>query len=158
MDLQHSLWLIAPEEVLSLAGLGLLLVAAWGGDRFARGISILSVATLVAAGFLVAPALCSGAAGAGTDAFTGQYRGDAFAAFAKLLIYAGASVTLIVAPAFFERWRAMRAEFPLLVLFYFTRPAVSVLARYTFFNGGGRLSGLSPETLGMDAAPAGGKA
>jgi preprotein translocase subunit SecD len=46
----------------------------------------------------------------------------------------------------------------LLVLFYFTRPAVSFLARYTFFNGGGRLSGLSPETLGMDAAPAGGKA
>jgi NADH-quinone oxidoreductase subunit N len=115
--LQHSLWLIAPEEVLSLAGLALLLVAAWGGDRFARGISILAVATLVAAGFLVAPALSSGAAGAGTDAFTGQYRGDAFAAFAKLLIYAGAAVTLIVAPAFFDRWRAMRAEFPLLVLF-----------------------------------------
>lgn len=46
----------------------------------------------------------------------------------------------------------------LLVLFYFTRPAVSYLSRYTFFNGGGRLSGLSPETLGMDRVPAGGKA
>jgi NADH-quinone oxidoreductase subunit N len=117
MDLQHSLWLIAPEEVLSLAGLALLLVAAWGGDRFARVISILAVATLVAAGCLVAPALWNGAAGAGTDAFTGQYRADAFAAFAKLLIYSGAAVTLIVAPAFFDRWRAMRSEFPLLVLF-----------------------------------------
>ena len=117
MNLQQSLWLVAPEEVLSLAGLALLLVAAWGGDKASRLISILSVAALTAAAFLVAPALCSGAAGAGTDAFSGQYRADAFAAFAKLLIYAAAGVTLIVAPAFFDRVKAMRAEFPLLVLF-----------------------------------------
>lgn len=44
------------------------------------------------------------------------------------------------------------------VLFWFTKPAVSWLARFKFFNGGGQLSGLSKETLGMDAAPAGGKA
>jgi len=117
MDLQHSLWLIAPEELLSVVGLALLLVAAWGGDKSARVVSILSVAALTAAGFLVAPALCGGAAGAGTDAFGGQYRGDAFAAFAKLLIYAAAGATLVVAPAFFDRVRAMRAEFPLLILF-----------------------------------------
>lgn len=42
----------------------------------------------------------------------------------------------------------------LAVLFWFTKPAVSYLARYKFFNGGGKLSGLSEETLGMDA-PAG---
>lgn len=46
----------------------------------------------------------------------------------------------------------------LAVLFWFTKPMVSFLARYHFFNGGGRLSGLSPETLGTDVAPAGGKA
>lgn len=39
----------------------------------------------------------------------------------------------------------------LAVLFWFTKPAVSFLARYRFFNGGGRMSGLSPESLGMDA-------
>ena len=117
MDLQHSLWLIAPEETLSLAGLILLLVAAWAGDKASRLVSILSVAALAGAAALVVPALCAGAAGAGTEAFGGQYRGDAFAAFAKLLIYASAGVTLIVAPAFFERAKAMRAEFPLLVLF-----------------------------------------
>lgn len=47
------------------------------------------------------------------------------------------------------------------VLFWFTKPAVTYLARFKFFNGGGKLSGLSKETLGMDvvpAAPAGGKA
>ena len=46
----------------------------------------------------------------------------------------------------------------LAVLFWFTKPMVSYLAKYRFFNGGGKLSGLSKETLGMDAAPAGGKA
>lgn len=46
----------------------------------------------------------------------------------------------------------------LAVLFWFTKPMVSYLAQYTFFNGGGKLSGLSKETLGMDAVPAGGKA
>jgi preprotein translocase subunit SecD len=35
---------------------------------------------------------------------------------------------------------------------------VSWLARFKFFNAGGKLSGLSPETLGMDPVPVGGKA
>ena len=117
MDLMRSLWLVAPEELLSLSGLALLLVAAWGGDKASRLISILAVAALVGAGALVVPALCSGAMGPGTDAFFGQYRADGFAAFAKLLIYAAAAATLIVAPAFFERAKAMRGEFPVLVLF-----------------------------------------
>lgn len=39
----------------------------------------------------------------------------------------------------------------LAVLFWFTKPMVSWLARFHFFNGGGKLSGLSPETLGIDA-------
>lgn len=50
----------------------------------------------------------------------------------------------------------------LAVLFWFTKPAVSFLARYKFFNSGGKLSGLSAETLGIDAPAApvtvGGKA
>ncbi|MCA1661377.1 MAG: NADH-quinone oxidoreductase subunit NuoN [Novosphingobium sp.] len=117
MDLQRSLWLIAPEETLSLAGLILLLVAAWAGDKSARLVSILCIAALAGAAAFAAPALWQGAAGAGTEAFGGQYRGDAFAGFAKLLIYGSAAVVLVVAPAFFDRVRAMRAEFPLLILF-----------------------------------------
>ncbi len=117
MDWQHSLRLVAPEELLSMAGLALLLVAAWSGDKAARLISILSVAALVGAAFLVVPALCNGTMGAAADAFSGEYRADAFASFAKLLIYASSAVALIVAPAFFDRVKAMRAEYPLLILF-----------------------------------------
>ena len=48
----------------------------------------------------------------------------------------------------------------LAILFWFTKPMVSWLAHFKFFNSGHRLSGLSRETLGMDAAaaPVGGKA
>ena len=101
MDFAHSLRLIAPEETLSVAALILLLVSAWSGDKAARLISILSVAVLVGCMFLVAPALCSGAAGPDVTAFGGQYRADAFASFAKLLIYGAAAASLMVTPAFF---------------------------------------------------------
>jgi preprotein translocase subunit SecD len=47
----------------------------------------------------------------------------------------------------------------LAILFWFTKPMVSFLARFKFFNGGGELSGLSASTLGIDrVAPSGGKA
>ena len=117
MNLVDSLRLGAPEEWLSVAGLGLLMVAAWGGDKAARLIGQLAIAALVIAGVVVAPSLTGHLSGPAVAAFQGQYSGDAFAAFGKLLIYVSAIVTLIVAPRFFERSGGMRAEFPLLVLF-----------------------------------------
>ena len=117
MALLQALRIVAPEELLSVAGLILLLVAAWAGDKASRTISILCVAVLAGASAMVIPALNSGAMGPDTSAFFGQYRADAFAAFAKLLIYLSAAVALIVAPPFFDRFRAMRAEYPLLILF-----------------------------------------
>jgi preprotein translocase subunit SecD len=41
----------------------------------------------------------------------------------------------------------------LAILFWFTKPMVSWLARFRFFNSGHRLSGLSAGTLGLDAPP-----
>lgn len=46
----------------------------------------------------------------------------------------------------------------LVILFWFTKPLVTVLARFKFFNGGGELSGLSANTLGIDRVATGGKA
>src|SRR6187455_591316 len=117
MDFAASLALIVPEIVLSLSGLVLLLVAAWAGDRSASAISILACVVLGACFFLVAPAVCAGAAGPDTVAFGGQFRADAFAGLAKLMMYAASGAALVVAPSFFGRTGAMRAEYPVLVLF-----------------------------------------
>ncbi|MGX7926113.1 NADH-quinone oxidoreductase subunit NuoN [Tsuneonella sp. HG094] len=117
MDLQNSLSLVLPEAILSVGGLVLLLAAAWMGDKGSRAISVAAVFLLAAAAAFTAPVLCGGAMGAGTEAFFGQVRADAFAAFSKLLIYAAAAASLMIAPRFFERWNAMRAEYPVLIVF-----------------------------------------
>ena len=116
MSLLQALGAVEVEELISVATLVLLLAAAWLGDKGARTIAIASFAVLVAACLMVVPALAGGAGGAASFAFGGHLRMDAFAAFAKILIYAGAGVTLIIAPGFFARFDGMRAEFPLLVL------------------------------------------
>jgi len=56
MDLLHSLQLTLAEELISVSGLILLLVAAWGGDKMSRFISIACVTVLVACAALAVPA------------------------------------------------------------------------------------------------------
>ena len=117
MDFAQSLRLILPEEILSIGGLVLLLAAAWMGDKASRAISIASVALLVAAAAFAVPSLSGGAMGPDAQAFYGQFRADAFAAYAKLLIYVSGAAALMIAPLFFEHFRAMRAEYPVLLVF-----------------------------------------
>lgn len=118
MDWMQSLRLAAPEELLSVTGLVLLLVSAWGQTaKDARAVNWLSVLVLAGAAAMVAPTLCQGIGGEAALAFGGLFSADAFAAFAKLLIFAAAGASLLVAPAFFERHGGYRPEFPVLVLF-----------------------------------------
>ena len=122
MDFVPSFALVAPELLLIAAGLVLLLVAAWGGDKAARGIAIAAAAALFGAGFMLVPGLHVGVDGPATLAFGGLVKVDSFALFAKALIYLAAIGALMVAPAFFTSAaagaeRVMRAEYPVLVLF-----------------------------------------
>ncbi len=112
MPLTASLALTLPELILSLGGLTLLMVAAFGGDGLARAIGWGTVALFAAAGFALL-----GPAGNGGPGFDGLYIADNFAAFAKLLIYIAAAVSVIIAPSFFSRAGQYRAEYPILILF-----------------------------------------
>ncbi|MBS0255420.1 MAG: NADH-quinone oxidoreductase subunit NuoN [Proteobacteria bacterium] len=106
----------ASEDVLSALALFMMVWAAWGGDRAARMVGWLAVAALAAAMALTVPGLCHPLTGSAASAFGGLYSGDAFAAYAKLLIYGAAIVAVLVAPPFFERLGGYRAEYPLLVV------------------------------------------
>ncbi len=122
MDFASSFALVAPELVLTAAGLVLLLVVAWGGDKLARTVAIIAAAALFAAGFLTIPGLHSGVDGPDSYAFGTLMKIDSFALFAKALIYLAAIGALMVAPAFFAspaagKERGMRAEYPVLILF-----------------------------------------
>ena len=117
MDWSTSFRLTAPEVLLSLSGLVLLLACAWTrGDGASRAITWLSVAVLAVCGALVAPVVCAGA-DAGTQlAFSGLFAVNALSAFAKLLIFVSAGAALLVAPAFFQRLGGYRSEYPVLML------------------------------------------
>ena len=107
-----SLMMTLPELALSAGGLALLMVAAYAGDSSARMVGWLSVALLAVAAWLLCPAWT-----ASGEAFDGLYRADAFGAFAKVLIYIAAAVSIIIAPRFFAGGQAIRAEYPILILF-----------------------------------------
>ena len=117
MDFMPSFSLIAAELVLASVGLALVLVAAYGGDKFARLSSIIAAIAFGGAFALTAPAVCAGASGPDTLAFGGLFRADGFAGLAKLMIFAAAGATLVVAPRFFEKIGWMKTEFPILIMF-----------------------------------------
>jgi NADH-quinone oxidoreductase subunit N len=102
-----------PEVILTLGAIALMLVAAWA-PKAARPVSFVAVALLAAA----AIAAMTGPQG---SAFNALYSADAFATFAKLLVYAATAVCIVIAPRFFERGSAeggpLRPEYPVLILF-----------------------------------------
>jgi len=106
-----TLLISLPEIILSVGAIVLMLVAAWRGDGSTPAISVAAVALLVAAGF----AACWPPGGYAI-AFDGLYRADAFAAFAKVLVYCATAVCIIIAPRFFAQGAALRAEYPVLIL------------------------------------------
>ena len=113
MSYATMLTIALPEVVLSIGALVLMLVAAWGGQGATRAISWVSVLVLAGAGIALL-----GPASSGVDAFYGLYRADAFATYAKVLIYAAAAVAIVMAPDFFARTSGddLRPEYPVLIL------------------------------------------
>lgn len=114
MDYAAQLSMVLPELVISISGVALMLVAAWGGQAVSRAVSWVSVAVLIGAGVALL-----GPASAGGTAFDGLYRADLFAAFAKVLIFFAAAISIIIAPRFFARTSGedLRPEYPILILF-----------------------------------------
>ncbi|MDQ2762613.1 MAG: NADH-quinone oxidoreductase subunit NuoN [Pseudomonadota bacterium] len=113
MSTSANLLLTLPEIVLSLGALALMLVSAWGGQASTKAVSWTAVAVLAGAGIALI-----GPSSQGAVAFDGLYHADAFAAFAKVLVYIAAAVAIIMAPRFFERTAGddLRPEYPVLIL------------------------------------------
>ncbi|NVD43882.1 NADH-quinone oxidoreductase subunit NuoN [Qipengyuania atrilutea] len=117
MDYTASLYATGAEIGLSIAGLILLLVSAWTGTRYARLVTILAAAALFGAMIFSGHLMAESTAELTGDAFGGLFRADAFAGFAKILIYAATIACLVVTPKFFDARRQYRSEYPVLMLF-----------------------------------------
>lgn len=114
MSYSTSLYLTGAEIGLSLAGLILLLVTAWTGEKAARAITIAAVAALIGALFFNVSLFDGGLA---ARAFGNLFLADGFAVFAKSLVYIATIACLIVAPRYFDARDDYRGEYPVLMLF-----------------------------------------
>ncbi len=123
MSLLQQLSVTAPELILSIAAIILMMCAAWMGDKATRLFSILAVLALAGAA-----ASLSGPAGHAGSAYYGLYIADAFGAYAKWLIFAAAAICILVAPRWFAAHDRLRAEYPVLVLLAVTGMGMMVSA------------------------------
>jgi NADH-quinone oxidoreductase subunit N len=106
-----SLRLTLPEIILSTAALVLLVAIAWLGDRWARVVTWLAIASLAAAAAAIPSYWGPPAYG-----FGGLFVSDAFAAFSKVVIYIAAAAALVAASGWFSRDGDYKAEYPVLIL------------------------------------------
>jgi NADH-quinone oxidoreductase subunit N len=104
-------WTVAvPELVLSLCGLGILMLGVLTkGDNF-KICSMMVVAALLLTGILV----MSSISGVG---FSGQFTNDAFSGFIKLTVLVASALAIVVSLDYNEHENLRRFEFPVLVLF-----------------------------------------
>jgi NADH-quinone oxidoreductase subunit N len=128
MNILISLYFSAAEVALSLAGLVLLMVCAFAGDKAGRIVTILTVTALFGALAYTTDLLTNPAFELGGDGWGGVYRLDAFGSFAKILIFLATIGVLIVTPSFFDAKAQYRPEYPVLVLFAAVGMALMVSA------------------------------
>ncbi len=103
----------APEIFLAVAGMALLLLGAFSGEKSARPVTY---ATILA--FVIAILLLLQQPTERPDyAFGALMRIDAFGTLMKILVLIGASLALILSVDSFERDKIGRFEYPVLVLF-----------------------------------------
>jgi NADH-quinone oxidoreductase subunit N len=109
MSLQADLLTLLPELILAVGGMALLLAGAIGGEKAAPAIGWGAILLLALAGAAVV-------LGPGGAAFGGAFIADGFSRFAKLLILAGAGLSILLAEEFFAAIRLSRFELPVLMV------------------------------------------
>lgn len=114
---------ILPELILTLGGIVLMMVAAFGGRRSGTFVSWASVAVLIGAAF----ALMGPPSNAG-GVFGGLITADLFGSFGKTIIFLASAVAIIAAHGWFERGTEHSAEYSVLILFSALGGAVMVSA------------------------------
>ena len=111
MTLQADLMVLAPELILALGAMALLLTGAMCGEKSVQLVSRCSVAVLLASGAALVWTVPEQ-----TAAFGGVFVADSFARFAKLLILAGSALSILLAEEFFTDIKLSRFELPVLML------------------------------------------
>jgi NADH-quinone oxidoreductase subunit N len=98
-----------PEIFLACAGMALLLIGVFLGEKSTR-----IVASLAVMSFIIAGALLVMGPGGRTVTFNGMFVADGFAVFMKILVLIGSALALILSLDYLEHEGMSRFEFPVL--------------------------------------------
>lgn len=104
-----------PEIWIAVAGLVLLLVGVFRGDKATRLVGLASMVVLLVALFLTVTAELPG--GKATLAFNGLFTVDSFGIYAKSLVLVSAVISIFMTLTYVERENMARFDIPLLMLF-----------------------------------------
>jgi NADH-quinone oxidoreductase subunit N len=137
-DLYLGLTLAAPELILAIGIMFVLIFGAVRGDEGAGAVSLLCGALLMAAAAVAA-------FGPDGEAFSGSFTVDTMARFAKTVMALAGLVVIILAQGHFDRMKSMRFEFPILVL-------LAILGMYMMVSAGDLIAlyiGLELQSLSL---------
>lgn len=109
-DMIANLTLMAPELLLAVGAMALLMVGAFSGEKSYKMVNGLSIILLLLALVLVAVFPQQG------NAFGRAFINDSFSGFMKVLTLAGSIVTLIMSSGFAKSEKFDKFEFPILIL------------------------------------------
>jgi len=109
-DMISNLTLIAPELILAVGAMALLMIGVYSGERANTLVTGLAVAILIGAGAWM---LLIGDQG---QAFAGAFVTDPFARFMKVLTLVGSVVTLAMSVGFAREEKFDKFEYPVLIL------------------------------------------
>lgn len=111
MTISANLAILAPELIVAVGAMVLLLFGAIRGEKGIGLVSVLATVVMAVAAWFVAMPLSPQ-----IHAFGSAFTTDTFARFAKLLILLGSASTLLMAQDFFKTAGIDKFEFPVLVL------------------------------------------
>ncbi|TNE65918.1 MAG: NADH-quinone oxidoreductase subunit NuoN [Alphaproteobacteria bacterium] len=103
---------VLPEIILAVGAMVLLMLGVFQGDKSYNQITSLSVILLIAAGVV----MFTQVGGERQLTFGGMFVTDAFAVFAKTLVFVGSGIALLMSGRFMQDHKIGRFEFPILVL------------------------------------------
>ncbi|GHC60426.1 NADH-quinone oxidoreductase subunit NuoN [Limoniibacter endophyticus] len=108
--LSASLLIAAPELIIAIGALALLMVGVFMGEKSSATVTGLAVAVLLAAGAWMLLFPTNG------DAFNNAFVNDSFARFMKILTLIGSVVTLVMSVGFAKAEKFDKFEYPILVM------------------------------------------
>src|SRR5690606_30149734 len=120
-DINPALHIAAPEVLLAVGSMILLMLGVFGGEKLTRVVSLLAAALLIAAAAVAAVAPLG-------MVFNGAFVSDPLSVYSKVAVYLVSAVAVVMGDGWTRRNAIARFEYPVLVVLSAVGMGMMVLA------------------------------